>query len=94
MTTIMNSKPSSAEPPQTRKGEENKFWFRSDRIVVVQNMWFFTTRENRDAGPFNTRKDAVNGLELFIDSITQQNTGFDNAIEIATKGEWSVTMFK
>lgn len=76
-----------------RKDEEDKFWFRSDRFFMAEQKWYFTTRENRDVGPYKSRADAEHGLELFIDSIANQYANLEHAIAIATKGDWAVCLY-
>lgn len=49
-----------------RTGEANKNWFRSDRILHVNEHWFFVTRENTQEGPFHSRQEAENELLLYI----------------------------
>lgn len=77
----------------TRTGEEDKFWFRSDRFFTSDSKWYFTTRENRNVGPFETREAAKHGLEIFIESICDNKTTFEHAISVATKGDWAVTFY-
>ncbi|MFT6388589.1 MAG: hypothetical protein ACJAUP_001972 [Cellvibrionaceae bacterium] len=89
-----NDKPPSDTPSQIRRGEENKFWFRSDRFIVVDAQWYFITREDREVGPFCGRKDVEHGLGLFVDSIEKRKTDVSSAINIAKKGEWAVTLFQ
>ena len=94
MTDSKNDKSPSDAPPQKRVGEDDKFWFRSDRFFKVETQWYFTTRENLDVGPFVTRKDAVHGLELFINCIHKQKMDVGYAIDVAKNGDWAVSMFK
>lgn len=71
-----------------RSGEEftsrvrNK-WVRTDRFIRVANEWYFSTRENRDVGPYNNRSDAAHGLELFIECIDNLQKSVDYANSIA-----------
>ena len=41
-----------------RYGEEQKHWYRSNRFFQVDGIWFFSTREGLDVGPFDTERDA------------------------------------
>ncbi|MGH1486064.1 MAG: DUF6316 family protein [Cellvibrionaceae bacterium] len=84
---------SSSEASETRQGEEDKFWFRSDRFFSVGNDWYFTTREHQDVGPFGSRDDAVHGLELFIECVQKQQTSVEHAISVAKQGDWAVVGF-
>lgn len=49
-----------------RSGEESKSWFRSDRMMHVNDHWYFVTRENTQEGPFNSRREAELELNLYI----------------------------
>jgi hypothetical protein len=49
-----------------RTGEENKCWFRSERFTHVNDVWFFTTREFTEEGPFSSKQDAEMELLLYI----------------------------
>jgi len=49
-----------------RVGENNKSWFRSDRMMHVNDKWFFVTRELSEEGPFVSRHEAELVLTLYI----------------------------
>jgi Domain of unknown function (DUF6316) len=49
-----------------RSGEESNSWFRSDRMLHVNENWYFVTRENTQEGPFSSRNEAENELMLYI----------------------------
>ncbi|MFT6388587.1 MAG: hypothetical protein ACJAUP_001970 [Cellvibrionaceae bacterium] len=96
----MPSIPNSYKKPVTigsslevRGDEQDKFWFRSDRFFNADNQWYFTTRENRDVGPYFSREEAEHGLELFIDCVEKQQAGVEYAVSIAQHGDWAVAMF-
>ncbi len=50
----------------TRRGEEAKTHFRSDRVILLNGKFYFMTRENTQEGPFDTRLDAERELMLYI----------------------------
>lgn len=77
-----------------RDGEKVKHWFRSDRFFTVDNKWYFTTRENRDIGPFNNRSEASHSLALFIDCIENQELDIDHAVSVAVGGKWALSYFQ
>lgn len=81
-------------PLKTRKGENAKFWFRSDRFLVNHCQWYFTTRDCDDVGPYENKKDAKRGLELFIECIERQAFDVEYAKSIALKGKWAIVSFK
>lgn len=43
---------------QVRQGETQKKWYRSNRFFQVQGIWFFSTREGIDVGPFDSESHA------------------------------------
>jgi hypothetical protein len=94
MTDSKDDKSPSDAPLQKTGGEADKFWFRSNRFFKVETQWYFTTRENLDVGPFVKRKDAVDGLDPFINCVAEQKMSVAYAIEVAKNGEWAVSMFK
>ena len=97
MQTIESThKPSATneEVTEVRSGEEQKLWFRGDRFFKVESDWYFTTREQRDVGPYASRKDAEHGLQLFIDCIEKQHTEPDYAVSIALKGDWAIARYQ
>ncbi len=49
-----------------RNGEKNKTWFRSERILHINDQWFFLTREQTQEGPFTSRTDAERELNYYI----------------------------
>lgn len=57
----------------TRKGEEDKTHFRSDRIVVMNGQYYFMTREQTHEGPFDSRLDAERELHLYIRHMNDPN---------------------
>lgn len=42
--------------------------FRSDRFFVVSGRWYFTTREQEDFGPFDSREEAETRLAQYLDT--------------------------
>jgi hypothetical protein len=89
-----NESTDAQQTPSVRKGEAEKHWFRSDRFFKVGNDWFFTTRENRDVGPYTTQPEASQGLQLFIECLTKRDSDVDHAVSVATTGTWAVTGFQ
>lgn len=49
-----------------RVGEQDKSWFRSDRMLHVNDQWYFVTREMTEEGPFATKREAEMELNLYI----------------------------
>jgi uncharacterized protein DUF6316 len=50
-----------------RKGEPpGGHYYRSDRFFMANGAWYFSTREQIDVGPFQTRIDAVEAAEKLI----------------------------
>ena len=42
--------------------------FRTDRFFLVSGQWYFSTRENRDFGPFQNRSEAENKLIQYLET--------------------------
>ena len=60
------------QQPQTfpiRQGESAKHWSRSSRYFSVGGVWFFTTREGIDVGPFESKKEAVAHCRSLVKSL-------------------------
>lgn len=76
-----------------RDGEVDKLWFRSDRYFTVGNVWYFSTRENLDIGPYSSREAASYGLDLFIDCVISQEMDADEAAIVALNGENQTTPY-
>jgi hypothetical protein len=93
ISSYVEPKPAQHNYNDVRAGEEDKHWFRSDRFFLVGNEWYFTTRENRDVGPFGTREEAAHGLALFIECMEKQHACVNHAISVATNGDWAVVGF-
>jgi Domain of unknown function (DUF6316) len=57
--------------PLRRKGEPpgGRHFRSSDRFLMANGAWYFTTREHIDVGPFTTRGDAVKACERLIDQL-------------------------
>ncbi len=55
--------------PHRRKGEPpgGRYFRSSDRFLMANGAWYFTTREGIDVGPFQTRPDAVKACDRLIE---------------------------
>lgn len=56
-------------PVSVRRGEKAKNWFRSGRFFKVSGVWFFTTRENVNIGPFSTELEAKMNEQQLVTSL-------------------------
>jgi Domain of unknown function (DUF6316) len=56
-----------------RSGENGNPPPRSSRIFNMENVWYFSTREGADIGPFNSQVEASNGLQDFLQFIQLAN---------------------
>ena len=43
---------------KTRRGEQPRTWFRSDRVFLAGGQWFIYTREGVSLGPYGQRGEA------------------------------------
>ncbi|AUM12897.1 DUF6316 family protein [Ketobacter alkanivorans] len=54
-----------------RAGEQEKVWYRSDRVFWSGGGWFFLTREKTQEGPFTSRLEAEQELNFYIRHIVE-----------------------
>ena len=54
------------ETLEHRRGETGAVPFRSGRYFVVDNYWYFASREGMDKGPYSTRGEAEIALKAFL----------------------------
>lgn len=52
---------------KNREGENGAIPTRSDRFYLLENYWFFATREGSPIGPFETREEGVAGIKDFLE---------------------------
>lgn len=94
-TAKLSSKtPAKAARAAVRKGEKANSWFRGDRFLQFNGQWYFTIREGRDIGPFNSRGSAERGLALFIEYLIEKRSSIDHAIAVAKNGDWAVVHYQ
>ncbi len=55
-----------------RTGEQDKHWFRCDRMMHVNDQWYFVTREMTQEGPFQSRREAEMELNLYIRHVNDE----------------------
>jgi len=48
----------------TRKHEQPRTWFRSDRVFCSDGAWYFHTREGVDVGPYRNKFEAEVDAEM------------------------------
>ena len=53
----------------------NRTYFRTDRMVLQNGQWYFTTREGLMQGPFATKAEAERELNEYIDIMKAHNAG-------------------
>ena len=55
--------------PLRRRGEPpgGRHFRSSERFLMANGAWFFTTREHIDVGPFESRADAVKACDRLIE---------------------------
>ena len=54
---------------KNRAGEEGPIPSRSDRFYLLEDYWYFATREGAPIGPFEDRGEAERGLVDFLEFI-------------------------
>ena len=55
--------------------DDNKLYFRSDRMVCENGNWYFTTREGLMQGPFADKLEAQKALAEYIDIMKANSSG-------------------
>ena len=62
---------SAASP---RKGDAgNPVSFRAERLFSIGTIWYFSTREGEDQGPFLSKQFALNAIEDYINDMQIKN---------------------
>jgi len=56
-----------------RSGEQGAVPFRTGRFFNIDSNWYFSCREGRDQGPFDSRDDAEAALTLYIREINTRD---------------------
>ena len=77
-----------------RVNEEDRSWFRTDRFFIINNEWYFNTREYENVGPFSSLKTAQQGANRFLKTIRNDKCTPQYAANIARSGEWAVTLYQ
>lgn len=57
-----------------RAGEPPRNWYRSGRFYNVDGVWFFSTREGIDVGPFPSERDARRGERRLVGLLKRTGT--------------------
>lgn len=77
--------------------DEQKTFYRSDRMFRADDDWYFTTREGFNIGPYPNQQSCASGLERFLRCVTSDNS-IENDIEYATKiakqSLWDTTLLQ
>lgn len=78
-----------------RPGESsNKVRYRTDRYLLIQEKWFFSTREGHNIGPFTNKACTHEGVSLFLRYIIHDpEHGSLYAERIAERGLWESTLY-
>jgi hypothetical protein len=63
--------------------EDEKTYFRSDRIYSMNGQWYFGTREG-DCGPFVSREGALAALARFVNEVVELGP-FQKSRELVTR---------
>ncbi len=71
-------------PPaaSVRRGEESRSWFRSNRYFNVDSVWFFSTREGIDVGPFDSEEEAKRHGRRLLSLLTRTSTEEESYLAI------------
>ncbi len=58
---------------ENRSGESENIPFRTGRFYNVGSMWYFSSREQTDLGPYLTKEDAIQALATYLHDKAIQN---------------------
>ena len=65
-------------PSPNRRGESTKLWFRSERFFKVGGVWFFTTREGINIGPYASELEARKQLQQLLAFVRKTQTAAES----------------
>lgn len=65
---------------KVRRGENDRTWYRSDRVFRCNGQWYFHTREGFHVGPFKTQFDAEVEAGLLIKKL--RDVGSDQVSQV------------
>ena len=54
-----------------RKGELGVVPLRSGRYFYIDNKWYFSCREGKEKGPYESKEDAEKALLAYIEGMTE-----------------------
>ena len=80
---------------QYRQGEQGGTYFRTERIFRIDNVWYFSTREGCNIGPYNTRDATEKGLKCFLDCMTSGESfkhDINYAMQTARQAQWEYSV--
>ncbi|MFW6092431.1 MAG: DUF6316 family protein [Pseudomonadota bacterium] len=70
------------ERPPVRAGESPRTWFRTSRFFNIGGAWFFTTRENIDVGPYDSKAAAERDVARLIEILSETSTDAEARLAI------------
>lgn len=74
--------------------KQEKTYFRMDRIYLADGMWFFSTREGQEVGPFISRGAARNGVGAYIRHANIEKVSGVYAAKVAQAGVFASNLYK
>jgi hypothetical protein len=64
-----------------RTGEHGRVPDRTDRFFIKNDYWYYTTREGVDIGPFDTLEDAAQGVQEFVEFVSDTEPSFSQTLK-------------
>lgn len=61
-------------PDPVRAGEPQRKWYRAERFFQVDSVWFFSTREGIDVGPFDSEATAKRHERCLVSLLIRTRT--------------------
>ena len=77
-----------------RRGEIEKFWYRSSRFFNANGEWYFDTRESTNVGPFPSESAAAQALTWYLQEINSATSSKRVALSRAKNHQWSITHYQ
>lgn len=74
--------------------KQEKTYFRMDRIYLSNGVWFFSTREGQEVGPFISRGAARNGVFAYIRHKNVEKVSGVYAAKVAQAGLFASNLYR
>ncbi|SMF52261.1 hypothetical protein SAMN02745866_03328 [Alteromonadaceae bacterium Bs31] len=76
-----------------RKNEQDRVWYRTERVFRIGAEWYIATREEGDIGPFKSRSAAERSVPHFVNVMANNREHGSFARKLAIEGIWASTYY-